>query len=393
VTGGFDGTARVWDLASGGRELVTLAAQGMANVAGVAFSPDGAEVITGTDDLSGARIWDVGPNGDAEWANVASIPAPWADVAFMPVGHDVLATGPDDSVVNRWDPLVPKGAKLVASFGERCCVARIDVSSDGATVAIGYFGGRVNVLDAATGEQISTTEAGEEPAFALSPNGANLAVAMPGSNIVRIFDRSGRVVRSLVDEAGSDTSSPVFSPDGHLLATVARRGADIEANYRVRIWDWRRSGLFTTIQAGVDGEPVFDPAGLTLATPWGRRVEVWDVKTGDPIVKLPYQPGDIYGVAFSPDGSRIATGAADATVRLFDAASGQQRIILHGPSSARVAFSADGAMLATTGSDGIVRVFALDLDDLLEIARENVTRSLTNEECVQYLHIDRCPSP
>ena len=56
-----------------------------------------------------------------------------------------------------------------------------------------------------------------------------------------------------------------------------------------------------------------------------------------------------------------------------------------------VAFSPDGSLLASV--DGAtVRVWALDIDDLLEIARQNVTRSLTDEECRQYLHVESCPS-
>jgi hypothetical protein len=33
----------------------------------------------------------------------------------------------------------------------------------------------------------------------------------------------------------------------------------------------------------------------------------------------------------------------------------------------------------------------LDIDDLLEIARREAGRSLTDEECRQHLHVDRCP--
>jgi hypothetical protein len=47
-------------------------------------------------------------------------------------------------------------------------------------------------------------------------------------------------------------------------------------------------------------------------------------------------------------------------------------------------------MLATVGGD-LARVWALDVDDLLEIARKEVTRSLTDEECRQYLHVESCP--
>lgn len=49
-------------------------------------------------------------------------------------------------------------------------------------------------------------------------------------------------------------------------------------------------------------------------------------------------------------------------------------------------------MLASKSLDGTVRIWALDLDDILEIARQQVTRSLTDEECRQYLHLDACPT-
>jgi hypothetical protein len=37
-------------------------------------------------------------------------------------------------------------------------------------------------------------------------------------------------------------------------------------------------------------------------------------------------------------------------------------------------------------------VWALDLDDLIAIAHDKLTRELSDEECRQYLHVDACPS-
>jgi hypothetical protein len=54
-----------------------------------------------------------------------------------------------------------------------------------------------------------------------------------------------------------------------------------------------------------------------------------------------------------------------------------------------LAFSPDGTKLVSSACDG-VRIWALDIDDLLAIAQQNVTRSLTDEECLQYLHTDPC---
>ena len=56
-----------------------------------------------------------------------------------------------------------------------------------------------------------------------------------------------------------------------------------------------------------------------------------------------------------------------------------------------VDFSPDGTKLASTSWCDGVRIWALDIDDLLEIARREVKRQLTDAECRQYLHVDRCP--
>lgn len=55
----------------------------------------------------------------------------------------------------------------------------------------------------------------------------------------------------------------------------------------------------------------------------------------------------------------------------------------------QVSFSPDGAKLAT-GEAGTVRVWALDIDDLIAIAKRELTRSLIDEGCRQYLHLERC---
>ena len=75
VTGGSDGTAKVWEIGSEGvREQWSLSAQETrSGIVGVAFSPDGTRVMAGDASISAVKVWDLGPSGDAEWAN---LPAP-----------------------------------------------------------------------------------------------------------------------------------------------------------------------------------------------------------------------------------------------------------------------------------------------------------------------------
>jgi WD40 repeat protein len=113
--------------------------------------------------------------------------------------------------------------------------------------------------------------------------------------------------------------------------------------------------------------------------------------TGDLVVSFPASL-PLEALAFSPDGSRFATGGGDGIVHLFDAA-GEQLLTLYGHDAVdRLVFSPDGMMLASQGNDGIVRIWALEIDDLLAIARDEVTRSLTGQECRTYLHLEACPA-
>ena len=58
----------------------------------------------------------------------------------------------------------------------------------------------------------------------------------------------------------------------------------------------------------------------------------------------------------------------------------------------QVAFSPDGTRLATGGFEGRARIYALDLEDLTELAETRLTRGLTTEECQKFLHVETCPS-
>jgi WD40 repeat protein len=159
------------------------------------------------------------------------------------------------------------------------------------------------------------------------------------------------------------------------------------------IWDWERGEVVRTIEASAN-LVAFDSTGSRVAT--SRLVEaivdVWDAQTGDRVATLTGR-GRIGDLTYSPDGSTVATAHSDGTVRLWDPETGVERLVLRsdGRSVVHIVFGPDGSTLTSVSEDGIVREWALDIDDLIGIADERLTRELSDDECRQYLHLERCP--
>jgi WD40 repeat protein len=137
----------------------------------------------------------------------------------------------------------------------------------------------------------------------------------------------------------------------------------------------------------------FSPDGRRLAaTSQEGSVQVWDLATGQVVLNLIGHEGETVTVAYSSDGQRLATSGRDGTVRVWEAGTGQSLLVLEpglgGLTGA--AFDPTGTRLAVSGDNG-VRLYALPLADLVALARKHVTRSLTTEECQTYLHTSACP--
>jgi WD40 repeat protein len=135
----------------------------------------------------------------------------------------------------------------------------------------------------------------------------------------------------------------------------------------------------------------FSPDGTRLATcgedGTGR---VWDVASGRELLTLSGHTDWALDIAFSPDGGSLATASADGTVRVWDATSGEELLTLPGETDLvdGVAFSPDGARLVMAGAGGMVRIVVLDVEELMAQACSRVTRNLTEAEWEAYLGHD-----
>ena len=344
-------------------------ATGVGETADVAVSPDGARVIA-----SGARgtvgVWDSSVQGDAEWAHLDAAPY-FGSVAFLPDGTLVGA-----NAFGRMTTWNPETAHALRAFGARVREYLFSPSPGGLVPV--PRGSSTELWDASHGALVQDLTDLPE---AWSPDGARF---LSGN---AIYENDGHLVASLDAPPDLWVEARAWSDDGRWII-----GALPGPTVRLSLWDATTGVLERTIATDLSGE------GLYLATRGTRVVlsggsfapTILDIGTGETIATLGAGSGAC-GLAFSPDGELVAVGGGAFVVRLFDATDGDPVLALdgHARNVCGIAFSEDGTMLATQ-SPGEIRVWALDLDDLLSIARRNVTRPLAPDECRRFLHEPTC---
>jgi WD40 repeat protein/serine/threonine protein kinase len=103
----------------------------------------------------------------------------------------------------------------------------------------------------------------------------------------------------------------------------------------------------------------FSPDGRRLASASGdATVRVWESATGKELFSLKALAG-VRSVAFSPDGQHLASGSRSGTLKIWDSVTGQELFSFRSPAAVLcVAFSPDGRRLASGSADGKVRLWA-----------------------------------
>jgi len=126
------------------------------------------------------------------------------------------------------------------------------------------------------------------------------------------------------------------------------------------LWNLGHRDSLTLPHTSIVFSAAFSPDGTKLATGTSdSTVKIWNVATGRELMTLRGQDGAISAIEFSPDGSRLATASHDASVKLWEVATGQEIITFRGHSQrvSSVAFRPDGKTLATASWDGLVKLW------------------------------------
>jgi WD40 repeat protein len=364
ATGGADGNVRLWDAATQ-QEIGVPMSSDAKPVAAVAFSPAGTLVAAGSAD-GNVQLWDAATQQEAGSALLAG-PAEVAALAFSPDGK-LLATGGQDGTARLWD--VATGSQVGATMVTGDALSALAFGTDGTTLASAESDGATELWNvttqAQTGAALTVQGAAGVSALAFSPVADALATGN-GSGSIELWDPAGfhqpsapLPIGSVGEATAAGHPPAAFSAGGGLLATSNGHGT-------VRVWNVtarRPTGPPIASYHTVTGLAL-SPDGKTLAVA-GSGVQLWQTATGQRLgTTLPSAGRSRYrAVAFSPDGSMLATLGADGTARLWNVATQQEigtpmSVDGRGVTVGAVAFTPNGRTLATAGADGQVQLWTV----------------------------------
>ena len=324
ATSGSDGLAIIWEVSTGNPvKKFRLPAR----ITAVAFSPD--EKYLGTASEGFSAVWEIetGVCSDTLRNDLEDY-----SIAFSSDGR-LVATAGRDVFVKIWER--PK--KLLQRLrGHTNTIKKIAFSGNGRRLGSASFDGTLRVWER------------EEDGIAFNEL-VTISSGQAGAQWGLSFDYSG----SLLASASDDGTARIWSTSlGKELWTLERKGVKINK------LSYNREGTELAIASGDE---------------WSGLAEIINARKGETGGSF-YHPSAVNGVAFSPDGTRLATASDDGRLRIWHLSSPEMdpKILEgHEGTDVAVAFSKDGTRLVSVGSDSVARVWNPDSGEMTALFRHD----------------------
>lgn len=274
-------------------------------------------------------------------------------IAFSPDGQQ-FASGSDDQTIKIWN--LNQRQELSTLKGHTNWVYSVAISPNSQTLVSGSKDTTVKVWNLNTKQQLRTLTGHTSyvDAVAISPNGQKIASGSYDKTIKIWNLKTGEELRTLKGHS-TEVLSVAISPDSQTLASSS-------TDKTIKIWNLKTGQELHTLKGHTDdvNSVAFNPNGQELASVSDdKTIKIWNPKTGREIRTLTGHTADVNFVAFSPDGQKIATGSDDKTVKVWNLITGEDIATLKGHLAPvwAAAFSPDGNTLVSASADKTIKIW------------------------------------
>ncbi|MBB5806004.1 WD40 repeat protein [Saccharothrix ecbatanensis] len=195
--------------------------------------------------------------------------------------------------------------------------------------------------------------------LAISPDGTQLLTSSADRTLT-LRDRMTGARLAVYDTEHPKTNAIALSPESGTFAVAGHDGTTAVHRSTDKVLLLKEDRPVLSV--------AFSPDGSRIATgAIDGTARVWDLAGEQLSARLEGHEQPVHDVAFSPDGRRVVTASSDGTARVWST-SGEHLLTLvgHMTTLGSVTYSPDGTRIATTSSDGTARIW--DADSGAELA-------------------------
>ncbi len=264
VSGSFDETLKVWDLATGSCRATF---EGHAkNVLCLAITPDDHTVVSGSDDKT-LKVWDLA-TGKCRATFEGHVNAVWC-VAVTPDGH-MAVSGSDDKTLKVWD--MATGMCLATFEGHADGISCVVITPNGQTVVSSSWDSTLKVWDLAKGKCHATLKSRYSgvKCVAVTSDGQTL-VSGSGDNALEVWDLATGKCRATFEGHVGVVRGVAITPDDHVVVSCSD----------------------------------------------DRTLKLWDLATGKCYATLEGHTSHVLSVVVTPDSHKAISGSSDCTIQVW----------------------------------------------------------------------------